>query len=159
MGTQRTRSVLNFKHVDIILTSYGVVRNDIDLLKKFHYHYVILDESQAIKNPESKIYKAVSELQAEHRLVLTGTPIENSLIDLWAQMNFVNKGLLGSLSYFKDQFVYPIEKLKSEEKQQRLRDLISPFILRRTKEKVAPELPELTEQVIYCEMSAAQRSM
>lgn len=159
MGTQRTRSVLNFKHVDIILTSYGVVRNDIDLLKKFHYHYVILDESQAIKNPESKIYKAVSELQAEHRLVLTGTPIENSLIDLWAQMNFVNKGLLGSLSYFKDQFVYPIEKLKSEEKQQRLRDLISPFILRRTKEKVAPELPELTEQVIYCEMSAAQRSL
>ncbi len=156
-GTQRTRNVLNFHRVDVILTSYGVVRNDVELLKKFQYHYIILDESQAIKNPDSKIYKAMQELPAEHRLVITGTPIENSLNDLWAQMNFVNRGILGSLSYFRDEFLNPIEKNQDAKKQEKLNSLINPFILRRTKESVAPELPEITEQVMYCEMSADQK--
>lgn len=156
-GTQRTRNVMNFNQVDIVLTSYGVVRNDIELLKTFNFYYIILDESQAIKNPDSKIYKAVLELQSEHRMVITGTPIENSLTDLWAQMNFLNKGLLGNLPYFRDEFLYPIEKQQDEQKQAKLNYLIHPFILRRKKEMVAPELPEVTEQVMLCEMSADQK--
>jgi SNF2 family DNA or RNA helicase len=156
-GAQRTRNVLNFNQVDLVLTSYGVVRNDIELLKKYKFHYIILDESQAIKNPDSKIYKAVLELQSAHRMVITGTPIENSLTDLWAQMNFLNKGLLGSLPYFRDEFLYPIEKQQDDKKREKLNFLIHPFILRRKKEMVAPELPEVTEQVMLCEMSADQK--
>jgi len=156
-GAQRTRNVLNFNQVDLVLTSYGVVRNDIEILKTFNFHYIILDESQAIKNPDSKIYKAVLELQSEHRMVITGTPIENSLTDLWAQMNFLNKGLLGTLRYFRDEFLYPIEKMQDDKKQAKLNYLIQPFILRRKKETVAPELPAVTEQVMLCEMSADQK--
>jgi SNF2 family DNA or RNA helicase len=158
-GTSRTKNVLDFQYIDIVLTSYGVLRNDIELLKKFPFHHVILDESQAIKNPDSKIYKAVLELKSEYKLVITGTPIENSLTDLWAQMNFVNRGILGSLSNFKTEYLHPIEKVHDQHKQEKLKSLISPFILRRTKELVAPELPEITEQLVLCEMTPEQKSL
>ena len=85
---------------DVVLMSYGVVRNDIDRLSELMFKYVILDESQMIKNPDSKIYKAILRLQSEYRLVLTGTPIENSLTDLWSQLNFLNRELLKSQNYF-----------------------------------------------------------
>ena len=146
------------RHYHVILTSYGLARNDSEILSTYKFHYLILDESQYIKNPDSKIYKAVMELQADYRLTITGTPIENSLSDLWAQLNFTNPGLLGNRTFFRRYFETPI--LKGEEKQkEKLRRLTSPFILRRTKEMVARELPPVTYQTIYCDMTEEQNSV
>ena len=147
------------RHYHVIITSYGVVRNDIDYLKTFEFFYLILDESQYIKNPASKTYDAVMDLKGKHRIVLTGTPIENSLNDLWAQMNFANHSILGSLNYFKNHFVTPIVKHQNEEVEKRLQSLISPYILRRTKNMVARELPPVTEQTVYCDMTPEQKKI
>lgn len=157
----------NFKHgagnisdyYDVILTTYGTVRNDIEILKETDFFCVILDESQYIKNHASKSYKAVTELKARFRFVLTGTPVENSLSDLWSQMNFLNKGLLGSFQFFRQNFIIPIENQKEEEVISRLQTLIRPFILRRTKEEVAHDLPPLMEQTIFCPMTVSQESV
>ncbi len=156
-GIGRSTEAQALKHYDLILTTYGTIRNDVAALKKFHFEYVILDESQAIKNPESRTSQAVNELKCNHRLVLTGTPVENSLIDLWSQINFLNKGLLGNLELFKNEYLFPLEKNKDEEIQKRLKNIIEPFILRRRKEEVAKDLPSLTEDIRYCEMSDQQR--
>lgn len=159
-GISRKRTG-NFRHqanyYDVILTSYGTVRNDFEMLKDIEFFYVILDESQYIKNPGSKTYQTISQLKAKHRLVLTGTPIENSLSDLWAQINFINKGLLGNLAYFKREFITPIEKKSDPDKQLKLQTLIRPFVLRRTKEQVANDLPPVTEQIRYCGMAREQK--
>jgi len=157
VGMQRNKELSNFSYYDIILSTYHTVRQDIESLSSYSFHYVILDESQMIKNPGSKLYQAVVELQSEHRLVLTGTPIENSLTDLWSQISFINPGLLGNLAFFKRTFVQAIERKKDELQEERLKELIRPFILRRTKEEVAPELPMVQEQVRYCTMSDQQR--
>lgn len=156
-GNQRNKNTLRFSGFDIIVSSYHTVRQDIGLFSEIPFHYIILDESQVIKNPLSKIYKSIESLHSEHRLALTGTPIENSLIDLWTQMNFVNSGLLGSLPFFKKEFAIPIEKKNQQDKEQKLKTLINPFILRRKKEEVAFELPPVSEQVIYCSMTEEQR--
>ncbi|SMO34898.1 Helicase conserved C-terminal domain-containing protein [Saccharicrinis carchari] len=147
------------RHYHVVLTSYGIVRNDIEYLQHYKFHYFILDESQYIKNPGSKIYQAITQINCHKKIALTGTPIENALTDLWAQMNFVNKGLLGGLSFFKRQFVTPISKANSEEQEEKLQRLISPFILRRTKDKVATELPPISEQVVYCDMTKEQKKI
>ncbi len=144
---------------DIIITTYGTVRNDVKLLGATEFFYLILDESQSIKNSSSKTYKAMMELRAQHKLVLTGTPIENSLADLWSQMNFINKGVLGNLTFFKRHFITPIEKHNNEEQQEKLRLMIRPFILRRKKEEVAKDLPPLMEQVRVCEMNRDQNKL
>lgn len=157
LGMQRNKSLSNLTEYDLILSTYHTVRQDIDSLSDFSFYYVILDESQMIKNPSSKLYQAVIELRAEHRMVLTGTPIENSLTDLWSQINFVNPGLLGTLNFFKRSFVQPIERKGDEDREEKLKELINPFILRRTKQQVARELPPVFEQVRYCSMSEAQR--
>jgi SNF2 family DNA or RNA helicase len=157
VGNQRKNNSNRFQNFDIIISSYHTVRQDIDLLSGFEFHYIILDESQVIKNPSSKIYKAIEILNSQYKLALTGTPIENSLIDLWAQMNFVNNGLLGSLAFFKKEFTIPIEKKNEQEKEEKLKTLINPFILRRKKDEVALELPPVSEQVIYCSMTDEQR--
>ncbi len=159
-GNNRTKSKeigKILKHYHIVLTSYGIARNDIEYLKNYNFQYIILDESQNIKNPGSKVYQAVKELKGNFKLVLTGTPIENALIDLWAQMNFVNDGLLGNLNFFKNYFAGPIEKKQDENKAQKLKQLINPFILRRTKEMVAKELPPVTEQTLVCDMTEDQQ--
>jgi SNF2 family DNA or RNA helicase len=145
------------KHYHIVLTTYGIVRNDIEYLQTYNFHYTILDESQYVKNPASKTYLAVTLLRSKHRLVLTGTPIENSLSDLWTQMNFVNPGLLGNFNRFKKYYIAPITKKNSVEKGKKLKILIDPFILRRTKEMVAKDLPEMTEQIVYCDMTQEQK--
>jgi superfamily II DNA or RNA helicase len=147
-----------YDRFDLIITSYGLVRNDLDAFKSYDFLYIILDESQVIKNPHAKTYKSVISLTASHRLVLTGTPIENSLTDLWAQMNFLNPGLLGNFEFFKNQFANPIEKAHDEKQARILQTLIKPFILRRTKTEVTRELPALTQQVIYCDMSESQQA-
>lgn len=155
-GANRKSFEYYYKNYDIIMISYRLMLNEIEKLKNFVFNYIILDESQFIKNPFSKTYQALLSLKSEQRLVLTGTPIENSLIDLWAQINFINPGLLGTFSYFKNEFYIPIEKKKDPEKITRLKKLISPFILRRTKKEVAPELPEIMEEIIYCDMTEEQ---
>jgi SNF2 family DNA or RNA helicase len=146
-----------FKHYDIVITTYGILRNDIDLLHPVDFFYLILDESQYVKNPASLTYKAVKQIQASHKLALTGTPIENSLSDLWAQFDIVNEGMLGNYSLFKKAYINPIIQKKSKEKEEILLKMIRPFLLRRTKEEVTPELPPLLEEVIYCDMSEEQK--
>lgn len=144
---------------DVILTTYGTLRNDFEMLSNFEFFYLILDESQNIKNASSKTYQSLLEIRSKHRLVITGTPIENSLSDLWSQLNFLNKGLLGSLPYFKREFILPIEKKNDDEQQRKLQKLIRPFVLRRTKEEVASDLPSLTEQIRFCEMTPGQKEI
>jgi SNF2 family DNA or RNA helicase len=155
-GTNRNKDVANFANYDIVITTYGVTRVDVDELKNFYFNYVILDESQNIKNPASKSFKAVRSLKSKHRLILSGTPVENSVSDLWSQLTFLNPGLLGTQAFFFEEYVQAIEKKKDEEKARKLQTIIKPFVLRRTKEQVAAELPPKTEQVIYCDMSEDQ---
>lgn len=155
-GAGRTKAPESFEAYDLIITTYGIARIDEELLSSFYFNYIILDESQLIKNPSSKSFKAVKQLKAKHRLVLSGTPVENSVADLWSQMAFLNPGLLGSYRYFQQEFVQPIEKKKDGEKAQRLQAMIKPFVLRRTKSQVATELPPKSEQVFYCTMGEEQ---
>lgn len=158
-GPSRTCSVTELINYDIVMTTYGVLRNDIDLLKDVRFNYVILDESQTIKNPASKVYRSAVLLKAKHYLSLSGTPIENSLTDLWAQLNFLNRGMLGSLRSFREQFLIPVEKSKDEKVQEGLKKLVQPFIMRRSKHEVAPELPRLNEEVVYCNLTEEQKSI
>ncbi len=153
---QRAGLPKEFHRYDVILTSYGVMRIDVDILKKHHFHYLILDESQFVKNPHSKTYNALLGLHSDYRLALTGTPVENSLSDLWAQLHFLNRDLLGSYQSFQNRFVIPIERDGNEKREERLKQLIHPFIMRRRKEDVVKELPDLTEQVYWCEMTEEQ---
>ncbi|MEQ9440233.1 MAG: DEAD/DEAH box helicase [Cyclobacteriaceae bacterium] len=157
-GTNREKNVEQFTGYDLVLTSYGIARLDIDILKHYYFHYVILDESQAIKNPDSNIAQAVRELNSKHRLILTGTPLENSTLDLWSQMTFINPGLLGNQSFFRNEFVTPIEKKGDLSKTSKLYSIIKPFILRRQKWQVATELPEKVENVKYCTMTEEQEA-
>jgi SNF2 family DNA or RNA helicase len=159
VGNQRNRELSNFSYYDLVISTYHTVRQDSIQLSSFRFHYIICDESQMIKNPSSKLYNALVTLQSDHKVVLTGTPIENSLTDLWSQINFVNPGLLGTLSFFKRSFVQPIEKRGNEEREEKLRELISPFILRRTKDEVARELPPLYQQVLYVDMTDTQKRL
>jgi SNF2 family DNA or RNA helicase len=157
-GTYRDKNTAQFDDYDLILTSYGIVRIDIELLSNYRFNYVILDESQAIKNPSSHITKAVRQLNTAFRLILTGTPLENSTLDLWSQMSFINPGLLGSQSFFRNEFQIPIEKRHDDAKTGRLYSLIKPFMLRRNKAQVATDLPEKVESVLYCEMTPDQET-
>jgi SNF2 family DNA or RNA helicase len=156
-GRELTGDILDKNHV--ILTTYGIVRNDQDEIARYQFLYLILDESQIIKNPDSKIYKAVNKLNAKHRVVLTGTPIENSLTDLWAQLHFLNPYMLGSFNFFRTEFINPVEREYDEDTQEKLKSIIQPFILRRTKSEVAKELPELSTNTVFCDMTAEQESM
>jgi SNF2 family DNA or RNA helicase len=155
-GTLRNKDITRFQNYDLILTSYGITRLDIELLQKFFFNYIILDESQVIKNPTSNIAKAVRELKSRHKLVLTGTPIENTTLDLWSQMSFINPGILGTQSYFRNEYQNPIEKKGDESRSKKLGAVIKPFILRRHKSQVATELPEKVEHVQYSVMTSDQ---
>jgi SNF2 family DNA or RNA helicase len=155
-GTLRKKDTSLFKNYDLVLTSYGITRLDVDLLQKYYFNYVILDESQVIKNPTSNIARAVRELKSRHKLVLTGTPIENTTLDLWSQMSFINPGILGTQSYFRNEYQHPIEKKADESRSKKLGAIIKPFILRRHKSQVATELPEKVEYIQYSVMTAEQ---
>ena len=155
-GNQRKKSTSYFQNFDIIISSYHTIRQDIELISSFSFHYIILDESQVIKNPVSMLYRTVTRLKSEFKLVLTGTPVENSLTDLWTQLNFVNPGLLGDLTFFHREFAKPIEKIGDDEKEMKLRKIIQPFILRRTKDMVALDLPPVTYQTVFCDMTDEQ---
>ncbi|MBO2012017.1 DEAD/DEAH box helicase [Hymenobacter negativus] len=156
-GPDRPRSSDVFAGYDVVLTTYGTLLTDIVFLKNYRFNYVFLDESQAIKNPDSLRYRAARLLQARNRVVLTGTPLENNTYDLYGQLSFACPGLLGSQQHFKDLFAVPIDKFNSDVHARALRRKIEPFVLRRTKQQVAAELPPKTEMVLRCEMDEEQR--
>lgn len=155
-GSNRIRDAAVFASYDVVITTYGILRSDHELMASFYFHYIILDESQNIKNPTSKSFKAVKGIKGKHRLLLSGTPVENTVGDLWSQMSFANPGLLGSYPFFQKEFVLPIERKKDEQKASKLQAIIKPFVLRRTKSQVVTELPPKSEQVFYCEMGEEQ---
>ena len=156
-GLTRKDRVKEFQDHDVIVTSYGILRRDIVTLRDLQFHYVILDESQNIKNYVSVNARAARVLRAQHRLALTGTPVENNLTELWSQFAFLNPGMLGSLNSFLEVYARPIEREQNDEAAASLRRLVHPFILRRTKELVATDLPPKTESTVYCEMDDEQR--
>ncbi|MEL6590673.1 MAG: DEAD/DEAH box helicase, partial [Bacteroidota bacterium] len=157
-GINRPKDPQIFSAYNLILTTYGIVRQDIKMLKDYPFKFVILDESQNIKNPESKTAKAIRKLVSEYRLSLTGTPIENTVMDIWSQMAFLNPGLLGSESFFKKFYVSPIEKENDPKRSAKLRRIIYPYILRRKKQQVEKDLPPRIEKLHYCEMTETQES-
>jgi len=158
-GTTRVKDLAAFDEYDLVLTTYGIMLRDIEMLRQHRFHYVILDEAQAIKNPVSQSAKAARLLQADHKLTLTGTPVENSTLELWSQFSFLNPGLLGNLEHFRTEFAGAIEKRQDEVAAAFLRRLVHPFILRRTKDQVARDLPPRTERILYTEMEPGQKKL
>ena len=158
-GNSRAKRKEDLGDDNIIITTYGTLRSDIQMLIKIPFDYVILDESQAIKNPASKVTKAAGLLKAQNRICMSGTPLQNNTFDIYAQMNFLNPGLLGSVEFFRNEFSTPIDKFGEPEQKEHLKKLLYPFILRRTKEQVAKDLPEKTETILFCEMEDAQRNV
>ena len=156
-GPNRSDIADQFEKLDIVLISYHNLLTDINRLKKLTFNYVILDESQHIKNPDSQRYKAVNLLRSRNRIILTGTPIENNTMDLFAQLSFTVPGLLGNKKYFKDVYTTPIDAFHDRKRKKMLKEKIKPFILRRTKQDVLDDLPAKNELVLYCEMKTAQR--
>ncbi|HEV8508429.1 MAG TPA: SNF2-related protein, partial [Chitinophagaceae bacterium] len=158
-GGQRSRVKDELMNYDITITTYGTLRSDIKLFVSIEFDYIILDESQAIKNPSSKVTRAASLLNAKHRLCMSGTPLQNNTFDIFAQMNFLNPGLLGTMEFFRQEFSIPIDKFGEEDRKDHLKKILYPFILRRTKEQVAKDLPEKQEMVLFCEMEDEQRKI
>ena len=158
-GSTRSMQTEAFEKADIIITTYGTLRSDIQLFAAVPFDYTILDESQAIKNPNSKVAKAACLLNSKSRICMSGTPLQNNTFDIYAQMNFLNPGMLGSMDHFKNEFAVPIDKFGEPEQKEHLRKLLFPFILRRTKEQVAKDLPDKTEMILYCEMEDEQRKI
>ncbi|SNR89601.1 DEAD/DEAH box helicase [Flavobacterium sp. ov086] len=159
VGNDRKQLQNRLETSDLIFTSYSIVHRDISILEKYNFRYLILDESQYIKNKDSKIFKAINKINVSHKIALSGTPIENSLDDLWSQMQFINPDILGTYAFFAENFKIPIEKKQDENSLFELKNLIQPYILRRTKEQVLKDLPELTEQIYYCDMDPEQEKL
>jgi SNF2 family DNA or RNA helicase len=158
-GTNRSVNPKRFEDCEVVLTSYGTLLLDIGFLRKYVFNYIFLDESQNIKNVESQRYLAVRLLQSRNKMVITGTPIENNTFDLYAQLSFACPGLLGSKQFFRDTYAIPIDRFKESKRARELQKKVAPFILRRTKQQVAADLPEKTELVLYCPMEDAQRKI
>jgi len=154
-GTNRDSK--EFKKHNIILTTYALVRNDIEKLRDIKFDTIILDESQNMKNIESKISKAVMLLEAKHKFALSGTPIENSLFELYSLFRFINGGLFSTLADFKRDYAVPIQGDANEDVAKILKAKISPFLLRRLKKDVLKDLPAKQEQVVYVDMDEAHK--
>lgn len=159
VGSKRQHDVRVLRSFDVILTTYQTLLSDFEIFSQLSFRFVILDESQQIRNRNSLSFKALNDLKTAHKISLSGTPVENSLSDLWSQMEFINNNLLGSYSFFKKHFQQPIEKSGDAQAIEKLKTLIRPYILRRTKFQVAPDLPELTEQVYFSEMTADHKKI
>jgi len=158
-GDSRIKETYHLQNTDLTILSYHTLRNDIELFRNMSLDYIILDESQKIKNSSSQSFKAVRSLKSRHRLSLTGTPVENSTLDLWSQMDFLNPGLLGTLKNFKTRFARPIESHGNACATEKLREKVFPFILRRKKEDVEKELPEKEIITVYSEMGTEQQKI
>jgi hypothetical protein len=158
-GPERRKYHRSIPHADVVLTSYALLHRDIDQLRAFPYHMVVLDEAQNIKNPHAKVAQAACRLDARQRLCLSGTPVENHLGELWSLMRFLIPGFLGSEQAFNTRFRKPIEKDGDMERNEVLRKRVAPLILRRTKDQVAKELPPKTLLVHLIELHTAQKDL
>lgn len=156
-GQFRDKEGQGFADYDLILTTYGTLRNDAILFKDIQFDYIILDEAQAIKNADTASAKAARLLRGDHRLALSGTPVENHLGELWSIFEFLNPGMLGTASVFK--MTGAAARNPDEETRKLLSHALRPFILRRTKSEVARDLPEKLEQTIFCELEPKQRKL
>jgi len=154
-GSQRHGA--DFSEAELVITSYAVLRIDAEKLCREQFAAVILDEAQHIKNPESQAAQAAFRLRAERRFVLTGTPVENSVRDVWSLFHFLMPGYLGTRSDFRERYEQPVTQEPGGVAHRRMVQRLAPFLLRRTKKNVAPELPDKIEQVVWCELSDAQR--
>lgn len=154
-GSNRT---FPFEDYDIILTSYGVVRLDLDMFLDKEWFICVIDEAQNIKNPNTQQTKAIKSVEATNKIALTGTPIENKLTDYWSIFDFVNKGYLSSLDNFKTKFVYRIERLEEESTLEKFKTITKPFVLRRLKsdDNIKHELPDKIVNDIYCSLTKKQ---
>lgn len=164
-GGDRPKTAKDFKQVcrehDLIISSFGLVRKDIKLFNSINWHRIVLDEAQNIKNPKAALTKAILKLEATHRLALTGTPIENRLLDLWSIFNFLNPGYLGKQTQFRKSFEIPIQKDNNIRQSATLKKLVEPFILRRVKtdKAIIKDLPDKVEQKLYCNLTKEQASL
>jgi len=158
-GPQRRKYFRSIPYADLVLTSYALLQRDAEQLRGFQYHLLILDEAQYIKNPAAKVAKAACEIEARHRLCLSGTPVENHLGELWSQMRFLMPGFLGGQEDFNRLFRKPIENEGNAERQAALKARVAPLILRRTKDQVAKELPPKTILVHPVELNTAQKDL
>ena len=158
-GSERHATWDKANGADVIITSYPILCRDEELIVKIPYHVVILDEAQTIKNLRSRAHVSARAIDAEHRLCLSGTPVENHLGELWALLDFVNPGLLGNELHFGRFYRVPIEKGRNEERLLALRELVAPYILRRHKRDVAKELPPKTEVMRPIELRGPQREL
>ena len=149
------------KKSDVVLTSYALAHRDVDDLRSVSWHRIALDEAQKVKNPAAAGSKAIRSFKAPHRVALTGTPIENHLTELWSLMDLLNPGLLGGRKEFRDRFATAIEKQKDQQAAERLRRMIRPFVLRRTKTdpEIASSLPAKMEMKTYCPLTAEQAAI
>ena len=147
------------KKADVVLTTYPLLTRDQEALNRAEYHLLVLDEAQYIKNPKTTAWQAAHEIRARHRICLTGTPMENHLGELWSLFEFLMPGFLGGSEDFKRRYRTPIETHRSEVARERLARIVRPFMLRRTKEAVAKELPAKTEVLERIELSGAQRDL
>ncbi|ACV67585.1 SNF2-related protein [Desulfohalobium retbaense DSM 5692] len=157
-GPQRFACEEAWETADVVVTTYGLLRQDTVFLAQREFAHLILDESQAIKNAQTQTAQCARQLQARHRLCLTGTPLENHAGELWSQMEFLNPGLLGSLKTFEEVWS-EAQQSNTPEKWQQLHRFLRPFLLRRTKEEVMADLPEKMEQVVSCSMTPQQAKL
>jgi SNF2 family DNA or RNA helicase len=164
-GSDRISEIKEFRtaiaHCDVLITSYTLARKDEALFAQIKWHRIVIDEAQNIKNPRASQTKAICKLLARHRLALTGTPIENRLLDLWSIFNFLNPGYLGKEAQFRQSFESPIQKENDELRAATLKKLVEPFILRRVKTDPAiiQDLPDKVEQKLYCHLTKEQSSL
>lgn len=157
-GSTREESLFEHEGVQIIISTYGTIRSDEAFILTQSLVAVILDESHTIKNPSSQITKLIHQLNAEKRVVLSGTPVMNNTTDLFSQLHFVLPGMFGSREFFKREYADPIDLQRDEKKIAALKKLTAPFILRRTKEQVARDLPPKTEITLWCQMDSEQQT-
>jgi SNF2 family DNA or RNA helicase len=164
-GNERAKDVKEFQAManqnNVIITSFTLIRKDLKLIESVDWHRLVLDEAQNIKNPKAEQTKAILKLSAPHRLALTGTPVENRLLDLWSIFNFLNPGYLGKEAQFRKSFELPIQKNNDRMRSQTLKKLVEPFILRRVKtdQSIIKDLPDKVEQKLYCNLTKEQASL
>ena len=158
-GAQRAQHFASLEEYDLIVTSYALVWRDLEALERLHYHTLVLDEAQTVKNSRSRAHAALSTLQSRQRLCLTGTPLENHLGELWSLFHFLMPGFLGTAQEFKKHYRLPIEKGRDAARREQLGARVRPFLLRRLKEEVARELPPKSETVVYLPLEGGQRDL
>ena len=157
----RKRQIKEIDKYDLVITSYDLLKRDIELYEKedYNFRFIIADEAQYLKNSNTQNAKSIKKIKAETRYALTGTPIENSLAELWSIFDFIMPGYLFSYRKFKNTYEMPIIKGEDENAMQKLKMLIEPFVLRRTKKEVLKELPDKTVTVLNNEMCEEQRNL